>query len=392
MLDAAQPAVEVTPRTVRALAIGMNWFAAGSGGLDRVYADLLAALPDAGVEPTGLVLGPADVADATSGRVCAFGRAGASLPERLWRVRAQTAALAATGRFDLVAAHFALFALPVLGQLRGLPLVVHFHGPWADEAAQEGAGKVSVAVKRRIERTVYRRADRVIVLSRAFAEIVRDRYGVPESRIRQVPGSVQLDRFDLPGDRAAARAVLGWPQDRRIILSVRRLVRRMGLDRLIDAMVDVVRADPAVLLMIVGRGDQDAALREQIANAGLSAHVRMLGFLPDNALPLAYRAAEINVVPTVALEGFGLTAAEALAAGTPSMVAPVGALPEVIGDLSPDLVFRSSAPSDIASGLIGALKGTRALPDAASCRAFACRRYSLARAAAAVASVYREVT
>jgi len=391
MLDAAQPATAPAARTVRVLALGMEWFRPGSGGLDRVYADLMAGLPGAGVEATGLVLGPADVAEATAGRVQAFGRPGAALPERLWRARTQTAALAASGRFDLVAAHFALFALPALDRLHGLPLVAHFHGPWADEAAQEGAGRIAVAAKRQIERAVYRRAERVIVLSDAFGAIVRDRYGVPQDRIRRVPGSVDLDRFDIAADRAAARADLGWPGDRPILLSVRRLARRMGLDRLIAAMAEVVRAVPDVLLMIAGRGSEEAALRARVTAAGLTGHVTFLGFLPDSDLPLAYRAADINVVPTLALEGFGLTAAEALAAGTPSMVTPVGGLPEVVGDLSPALVFRSSGPADIAAGLIGGLRGSLALPDAAACRAYARARFAVARAAASVAAIYREV-
>jgi glycosyltransferase involved in cell wall biosynthesis len=379
---------DATPSpALRVLALGMHWFRPGSGGLDRVYADLMAALPGAGVAPTGLVLGPPDAAALTGGQVHAFGRPGALLPERLWRARAHVGALAQDEKFDVVAAHFALFAWPALDRLT-VPLVAHFHGPWADEAAAEGAGRLSVAARWGIERAVYRRADRVIVLSDAFAAIARDRYGVAPSRIRKVPASVDLARFDIPFDRAQARARLGWPGDRRILLAVRRLVRRMGLDRLLAAMPAVVRTEPAALLLIAGRGPQAAALRAQADALGLAAHVRFLGFLPDAALPLAYRAADLNVVPTRALEGFGLTAAEALAAGTPSLVAPVGALPEVVGDLSRDLIFRSSAPDDIAGGLIAALRGG-AMPDAAVCRAYA-TRFGVAQSAAAVAAVYRE--
>jgi len=69
-------------------------------------------------------------------------------------------------------------------------------------------------------------------------------------------------------------------------------------------------------------------------------------------------------------------------------VAPVGALPEVVGDLSRELIFRSSAPADIAAGLIAALRGR--LPDEAACRAYARVRFGVAQSAAAVASVYRE--
>ena len=74
---------------------------------------------------------------------------------------------------DLVAAHFALYTAPLLDLIHRTPLVVHFHGPWALESAVEGSGRISVGAKRMIEQLVYRRAQRVIVLSYAFAELVQ---------------------------------------------------------------------------------------------------------------------------------------------------------------------------------------------------------------------------
>jgi glycosyltransferase involved in cell wall biosynthesis len=123
----------------------------------------------------------------------------------------------------------------------------------------------------------------------------------------------------------------------------------------------------------------------------LEQHVRFLGFLPDDSLPLAFRAADVNVVPSIQLEGFGLTAAESLAAGTPSMVTPVGGLPEVVADLSADLVFRSSEVVDLVDGLAAVLRGDRRLPDGAACRCYAIDRFNVRRAAERTAAVYREL-
>ncbi len=389
-LDAARAHVTAPP--LRLLTIGVNWFKGSSGGLDRVYQDLFRALPRAGVEPTGLVLGPAGAEARTDERIVTFGREGAAMSGRLWQARAQAGALLRSGRFDVVAGHFAMFTAPALDRMRGTPLVVHFHGPWAGESAAEGAGRLSVLAKRAVERAVYRRADRVIVLSRAFAAIARDAYGVPEERLRLVPGTLDLSRYTAMAgvSRAEARERLGWPQDRRILLSVRRLAHRMGLDRLISAMAEVVRAEPDALLMIGGRGHAGEALRAQAETLGLGRHVRFLGFVPDEDLPFAYRAAEANVVPSVALEGFGLTTVEALASGTPSLVTPVGGLPEVVSDLSPELVFGSAAAGDIADRLTAVLRGTVRLPDEAACRGYAAGRYDPVHSAACVAAVYRE--
>jgi glycogen(starch) synthase len=378
-------------RPLLSLQIGMRWLDSGAGGLDRVFHDLANSLPGQGVAVHGLVVQPADVAARTGGRIEAFAAEGANLPGRLLGVRHAVRRLVAGGGIDLVAGHFALYLSAALASLGDRPLVQHFHGPWARESGFEGQKRIAVMVKKAIERRVYSRADRFIVLSKAFADLLSRDYGVDPERIRIVPGSVDLDRFNSELSREKARAALGWATDRPILLATRRLIARVGLDQLIDAIQIVRRSVPDVLLLIAGRGPLEAVLRRQIEEGGLRANVRLLGFLPDDRLPLAYRAADINVVPTAALEGFGLTAAEALAAGTPSMVTPIGGLPEVVADLAPELVFASGAASDLAAGLCAALKGEIVLPGSAACRAYAEARFATGLAAARTASVYREL-
>jgi glycosyltransferase involved in cell wall biosynthesis len=372
---------------LRVLSLGVNWFDAGSGGLDRVYHDLTVNFQLAGIQAHGLVLGPPDAAQRSGGLVQPFDQGGGRLG-RLWRARRAVAHHLAANDTDLVAVHFALFGLPALDVLRDRPLVMHFHGPWADEAAAEGAGGLGLKIRHLIERTVYRRAGRVITLSRAFADVVSNAYGVDPLHVRVVPGSVDLAHLAPTMSREAARARLGWPAKPRILFAVRRLVRRMGLDRLIEAMPAICAASPGTILMIAGRGAEQANLQNLAQSCNVAEHVRFLGFLPDDDLPLAYRAADINVVPSLALEGFGLTAAESLAAGTASMVTPVGGLPEVVATLSPGLVFHSTRSRDIADGLIAAL--LHGVPDEAACLRHAHAHFAPARAAGDVARIYRE--
>jgi glycosyltransferase involved in cell wall biosynthesis len=393
VLPIAEPeaATSAVPAEIRALEIGMRWFGSGSGGLDRVFYDLANSLPGAGVDVHGLVVQPADAAALTEGKIQAFADDGAGLMRRLLGVRRIVREHLRGGAVDLVSGHFALYLAPVLDCLGNTPLVVHFHGPWAQESDFEGQKPAAIFAKKAIERFVYRRADRFIVLSDAFADLLTSAYGVERGRIRVVPGSVDLDRFTDLLSKDSARAALDWPMGRPILLAIRRLIARVGLDRLVEAMKTIQQSVPEVLLCIAGRGPLETALRKQIAEAGLEQNVRLLGFLPDEDLPLAYRAADINIVPTAALEGFGLTAAEALAAGTPSMVTPVGGLPEVVAGLSADLVFASCKPGDLSAGLIAALRGDIALPTSGQCRAYAEGHFSNGLSAARTAAVYREV-
>jgi glycosyltransferase involved in cell wall biosynthesis len=383
---------ELGQRPLRVLEIGMEWFSAKSaGGLARVYSDLFDLLPPSGVHPFGLVSGPAGVAELTGGRVRNFAVEGDALTSRLRGVRRAIRECLRQQQFDLSSCHFALYAAPGLDLLRRLPMAFHFQGPWADEAAQEDQRGIAITAKRMLERLVYSRADRMIVLSRAFGDLAVRSYGVRPDRVRVVPASIDVARFAVTATRAQACAALGWPADRPILLTVRRLAARMGIDTLLTAMPRIRAGCPDVLLVIVGKGPMAERLRAQAEALGLGDNVHFAGFVADDMLPLAYRAATINVLPTRALEGFGLTAAEALAAGTPSMVTPIGGLPEVVGDLSPDLIFRSVLADDLADGLLAALRGGLKLPDEAACRHYAASRFDPALCGMRTAAVYREI-
>ncbi len=377
-------------RNIDSLQIGMNWFDERPGGLDRMVSTLIQSLPAQGVAVRGLVAGTENVRTTTNGVVTPFAQADAPLIKRLLAVRRSAVELRNARMPDVVAAHFALYAAPVLGKFSRVPKVIHFHGPWGDESAHGARGQASAGARRALERHVYQRGDRHIVLSQAFGNVLHKQYGVKADSIRIVPGCVDVNHFSTDVDQHAARTALGLPQDRPILFCVRRLVSRMGLEDLIDAMFIVRQAVPDVLLTIAGKGPLMAALQARIEYRGLSQHVRLAGFVADEALPLWYRAANVSVVPTVALEGFGLTTIESLASGTPVIVTPVGGLPEAVAPLSSELVLEAGGFQALGAGLSGALLGRRPLPTQAECRAYARAHFDLPVIAAQTAAVYRE--
>jgi glycosyltransferase involved in cell wall biosynthesis len=128
-----------------------------------------------------------------------------------------------------------------------------------------------------------------------------------------------------------------------------------------------------------------------VEQRGLQNHVRFLGFVADEMLPHLYRAADLSVVPTRALEGFGLVAAESIAAGTPALVTPIGGLPEVVSGLSPNLIFASPEALDLAEGTVQALLGRVAMPSDIACRAYVQANFTSALMAERTAAVYREL-
>lgn len=377
--------------TLSTLQLGMGWLPEESGGLNRMYFNCIRHLPQAGVSVRGIVAGSSQVAQASQGIVQGFAPAGCTLWHRWFRLRHSVNQVLKETQPELIASHFALYTLPVLDLIGDRPLVVHFHGPWALESNFEDARRLKYHLKHLIEQTVYRKATNFIVLSQAFRDILHQTYQVPLEQIHVVPGGVDIDHFDLPLSRITAREQLGWAGDRPILFTVRRLTRRMGLENLVTAMDKVRRHNPDVLLLIAGQGELELALQTHIKNLELQDQVHLLGHLSEQQLALAYRAANFSVVPTVALEGFGLVVIESLAAGTPVLGTPIGGIPEILRPLSNDLVFEGETSDHLAWGILQALSGTRHLPTQADCQAYVRKHYGWSVVAQQLQSVYQTV-
>ncbi len=360
------------PRTVH---LGMGWFPDQPGGLNRYVRELLGALEAAGDAPRAVVIGPA--ADAPSSVAVPADTSSAMIPRLLAYAREAQDSRAT----DVVDAHFALYALlPILTSLRRLPLVVHFHGPWALEAKAGGEDAVRSTLKRRLERVVYRRANEAVVLSRAFGRVLVEEYGVSPWRVNVIPPGVDLVRFS-PGDRQAVRRELGLPADAWIALTVRRLVPRMGVDALLAAWGRLALADG---LLVVGG---DGPLRSELERHA-PPDVRFVGRVDDELLPAYYRAADVCVVPTRSLEGFGLVVLEALACGTPVIATDAGGLPEALAGLAHDLIVPVDDEPALAARLAAAADGSRPLPSHSAARAHA-ERYTWERTAVLHRELYR---
>ena len=370
------------------LQIGMSWFPERAGGLNRYYYDCTRYLPTVGIEFQGLVAGSPEVTESTGGKITTFAAADTSLIKRWLRVRKNCSQLLAKNQYDLIVSHFALYTFPILNLIKDIPLVTHFHGPWALESDVEVQKPLAIWFKKYIEKTVYRTSSQFIVLSQTFRDILHQEYQVPLEQINIIPGGVDIDRFNINLSSAEARTVLNWHQDRPTIFCVRRLAKRMGLENLITAMVKVRDRYPEIMLYIAGKGVLAATLQTQITALGLTNNVQLLGYISDEQLPLCYRGANFSVVPTVALEGFGLIVVESLAAGTPVLGTPIGGIPEILHPFSEDLVFEGVDSTQLASGIIEALSGDRILPNSEACLNYVQENYAWDAIAQKIKLVY----
>ena len=295
-------------------------------------------------------------------------------PVELFRLsrafRARFESLVRSRRFDVLLLNQPLSAWPILSSPLGkaLPSLYTFHSPWSEEwriahqgtggLARVATGWVQRAARNWIEDRALRCASAVTLLSGFMREELRRHHpAVDTGKIALIPGGVETGRFHPrpQAEREGWRTTHGIPLDAPLLFTVRRLVPRMGLDLLLDAFAQLRRTVPSAYLACGGAGPLAAALRERARTLGVAEQVRFLGYVSEEELPLAYASADLFVLPTLSLEGFGLVTIEALASGVPVVATPVGASSEILAPIDPLLIALDVTPSALCEAIMRTL-------------------------------------
>ena len=117
----------------------------------------------------------------------------------------------------------------------------------------------------------------------------------------------------------------------------------------------VLAALPGTRLAVAGDGAQRDVIAADVGELGFGDSVRLLGRLFDQDLRAWYRAADLSVLPTQELEGFGLATAEASGCGTPVLGTPAGATAEILAPIDPRLVTAGMSSDELANWMISLL-------------------------------------
>ena len=179
--------------------------------------------------------------------------------------------------------------------------------------------------------TVLKDADRVITVSRKTMEYVL-KLGAGKSKTSVMYNGVDQNFF-YPMNKEKSRDKLGLPENKMLILTVRRLVYKNGLDTLIKSASLLARDFPNLLFIVIGNGPDRKFIANRIRQLGVNENVRLAGFVPEELLPLYYNAADYFVIPSSSGEGLPLVLLEAMACGLPVIATTVGGTPEIIKDM-----------------------------------------------------------
>ncbi|HXQ23107.1 MAG TPA: glycosyltransferase family 4 protein [Candidatus Acidoferrales bacterium] len=207
-------------------------------------------------------------------------------------------------------------------------------------------------------RRVLRATRCVFANCRHTAGLLQRDWSVPESKLRVLHPGVDTRRFVPAAPDAAARAALAW-SGRTVLLTVSRLQKRKGHDRMIEAVGMLRQPFPSVLYAIAGDGEERGALEEQVRRAGLTEYVQFHGALDEAALLHAYQQCDLFVLPNRSVagdfEGFGMVLLEAQACGRPVIAGASGGTAEAVRAGETGLIVDCTQPAALATAVTGLL-------------------------------------
>ena len=200
-----------------------------------------------------------------------------------------------------------------------------------------------------IGKAVLKRANKVITVSKETKKYVL-RLGADKTKTSVIYNGVDTDFFH-PVNKEESRKKLGLPKNRKIILSVRRLVYKNGLDTLLESVPLVAQNHPDVLFVVAGKGPSRKLIEDRIKELGIDSNVKLTGFVPDNLLPVYYDAADYFVLPSASGEGLPLVLLEAMACGLPVIATAVGGTPEILKHMKNGVLVPPRNPEAMAEAL-----------------------------------------
>jgi phosphatidylinositol alpha-1,6-mannosyltransferase len=225
---------------------------------------------------------------------------------------------------------------------------------------------------------------------------------VQQQRLTVIPPGVQREHFSMPSDIVATKQRWGI-EDKNVILFVGRLAKRKGVQEFIEnSLPEIVQKVPQSVFLIVGdnpneslthRDDVAGEVHASVLKLALDKHVRLLGALSDEDLVKAYQACDLVVLPAVDLkddvEGFGIVALEAAAAGKPMVATRVGGIPDAVEDGKSGILVAPrdyTGLSQIAAELLNDSELRSFLGEYGRCRV--AQEYSWSRIAARYEAVF----
>lgn len=202
---------------------------------------------------------------------------------------------------------------------------------------------------------VLKYVDKVIVLSH-FMEKEFLEVNANSEKLIHISGGVDNKKFYplTTNEILNVKSELKICDNDLVISTMRRLVPRTGVDILVKAFIELLKTKDNVKLLIIGTGELKEQIQNLVIKNNFEKKIIFTGFVSDEDLIKYYQISDLNVMPTLELEGFGLSTLESLACGVPVLATPVGANVEIISAIDKNLLTKNI--DDLENGLSGVIE------------------------------------
>lgn len=251
--------------------------------------------------------------------------------------------------------------LPALASImfkRGFQVSYFFHGPWSMEYYFNLVGRIqNYSLTKKylylffvqlfmiliylMEFFSLRRASQVYVTTEYMKSVLMKYFFISEKRIAVVGAGIDLTVFQHVEKTSKI------PR----LVTLRRLEHRMGLRLLLDACIILKKRGVVFQLDIGGKGPLSTYLSRLIIQLELEKFVKLHGFIPEEELSSFLGRADLFVLPSIALEGFGLVILEAFACNTPVIAFARGGPAEILSKVSEHLVVKEVSSLSLADAI-----------------------------------------
>lgn len=268
--------------------------------------------------------------------------------------------------YHLVHAHFwlsGMVAMALKKQLK-IPFVITFHALGAVRRLHQGCSDKFPKVREQIEKDIIWQAERIIAECPNDLKDLIQHYQAPQDKIEIIPCGYNPNDFH-PLDRTEAKEKLGLDPAFTYILQLGRMVKRKGIDNVIEAFSHAQHLLPELRLLVVG-GNLEAAddqaefmrLQQLCSALNVSDKVIFTGQKTRDTLKYYYAASELFIT-TPWYEPFGITPLESMACGTPVIGADVGGISFTVRNGETGILVPPQQPQQLSAAIVDLINDER---------------------------------
>ena len=204
-------------------------------------------------------------------------------------------------------------------------------------------------LRRRVTYRLVSRHGTMVVVSQDLKRFVCDKVGVADKRVEVIYNGVAPAQTVTDEEAQKCKAELGISGCYPLLGVVGSLYPVKGHRFLLEAMPEVLRRWPKARLLVIGRGELEVSLKEQVEQLAIGANVHFLGMRQD--VPRLLSLLVAFVLPSLS-EGLSLALLEAMASGKPVVATRVGGNPELIDHGQTGFLVQPEDARDLAANLL----------------------------------------